>query len=140
MHVEGPQICQINRRNNSFQNMYDMLYVKVDHLAGKTFPPPKKNTKKRLSHQTSYKMTKGTSLDTYSPFLTYLKSCLICNSIVHQIWHHVLSPPVGGPRWVRGILMQMLLIIVHQIMIIAPNKTSPPKSDNMPPIINNHPQ
>ena len=24
MHVEGPQICQINHWNNSFQNMYSM--------------------------------------------------------------------------------------------------------------------
>ena len=37
MHVEGPQICQINRWNNSFQNMYDMLQVKVDRFARKTF-------------------------------------------------------------------------------------------------------
>ena len=30
-------IAKINRWNNSFQHMYDMLYVKVDRLTGKTF-------------------------------------------------------------------------------------------------------
>ena len=38
-------IAKINRWNNSFQHMYDMLYVKVDRLTGKTFFLPK-NTKK----------------------------------------------------------------------------------------------
>ena len=35
MHVEGPQIYQINRQTNSFQNMYDMPKAKVDPLARK---------------------------------------------------------------------------------------------------------
>ena len=30
-------IAKINLWNNSFQNMYDMLKVKVDHFARKTF-------------------------------------------------------------------------------------------------------
>ena len=29
IHLEGPQIYQINRQTNSFQNMCDMLYVKI---------------------------------------------------------------------------------------------------------------
>jgi len=32
MHVEGLQICQINRWNSSFQNMYGMLQAKIDRL------------------------------------------------------------------------------------------------------------
>ena len=35
MHVEGPQIYQINRQTNSFQNMYDMLKAKIDRLPRK---------------------------------------------------------------------------------------------------------
>ena len=35
IHVPGPQIYQINRQTNSFQNMCDMLYVKIDRLARK---------------------------------------------------------------------------------------------------------
>ena len=35
MHVAGPQICQINCWNNSFQNMYGMLKAKIDRLAKK---------------------------------------------------------------------------------------------------------
>ena len=35
MHVEGPQIYQINRQTNSFQNMCDMLWAKIDCLARK---------------------------------------------------------------------------------------------------------
>ena len=34
-------IAKINRWNNSSQNMYGMLWVKVDRLAGKTFFPKK---------------------------------------------------------------------------------------------------
>ena len=30
-------IAKINRWNNSIQNMYDMLWANVDHLAGKTY-------------------------------------------------------------------------------------------------------
>ena len=39
MHVEGPQICQINRWKNSFQNMYGMnrlqLARKIDFVQKK---------------------------------------------------------------------------------------------------------
>ena len=35
MHVEGPQICQINRWNNSFKNMYGMLQAPIDRFARK---------------------------------------------------------------------------------------------------------
>ena len=35
MHVEGPQICHINRWNNSFQNMYGMLQATIDRFARK---------------------------------------------------------------------------------------------------------
>ena len=35
MHVKGPQICQINRWNNSIQNMYGMLKATIDRLARK---------------------------------------------------------------------------------------------------------
>ena len=35
MHVAGPQICQSNRWNNSFQNMYDMLQATIDRFARK---------------------------------------------------------------------------------------------------------
>ena len=38
-------IAKINRWNNSFQNMYDMLKVKVDRFARKTFFSPKKHLK-----------------------------------------------------------------------------------------------
>ena len=30
-------LAQINRKNNSFQKMYDMLQAKVDRLAGKIY-------------------------------------------------------------------------------------------------------
>ena len=30
-------LAQINRKNNSFQKMYDMLQAKVDPLAGKIY-------------------------------------------------------------------------------------------------------
>ena len=36
MHVEGPQICQINRWNNSFQNMYGMNRQKMTVRPGKS--------------------------------------------------------------------------------------------------------
>ena len=36
MHGEGPQIYQMNRQINSFQNMCDMLKAKIDGLARKT--------------------------------------------------------------------------------------------------------
>ena len=36
MHVEGPQICQINRWNNSFQNMYGMNRQKLTVRPGKS--------------------------------------------------------------------------------------------------------
>ena len=35
MHVEGPQIYQMNCQINSFQNMCDMLFAKIDRLARK---------------------------------------------------------------------------------------------------------
>ena len=35
MHIAVPQICQINRWNNSFQNMYGMLLATIDRLARK---------------------------------------------------------------------------------------------------------
>ena len=35
MHIEGPQIYQINRQTNSFQNMCDMLSAKIYRLARK---------------------------------------------------------------------------------------------------------
>ena len=34
MHVEGPQIYQMNHQTNSFKNMCDMLQAEVDRLAG----------------------------------------------------------------------------------------------------------
>ena len=36
-------IAQINRQNNSFQNMYDMLQAKVDHWSGKIYFVKKKS-------------------------------------------------------------------------------------------------
>ena len=36
MHVEGPQICQINRWNNSFQNMYGMNRQQLTVWPGKS--------------------------------------------------------------------------------------------------------
>ena len=45
MHVEGIQICQINRWNNSFQNMYGMNRQKLTVGPGK-FILCKKNTSK----------------------------------------------------------------------------------------------
>ena len=41
MHVEGPQICQINHWNNSFQNMYGRNTQKIDRLARKIDFVPK---------------------------------------------------------------------------------------------------
>ena len=35
MLVAGSQIYQINRQTNSFQNMCDMLWAKIDRLARK---------------------------------------------------------------------------------------------------------
>ena len=35
MHVEGPQLYQINFWTNSFQNMYGVLQATIDRLAGK---------------------------------------------------------------------------------------------------------
>ena len=36
MQLAGPQIYQINRQNNSFQNMYGMLSATIDRLARNT--------------------------------------------------------------------------------------------------------
>ena len=36
MHVEGPQICQISRWNNSFQNMYGMYRQQLTVWPGKS--------------------------------------------------------------------------------------------------------
>ena len=41
------KIAKINRWNNSFQNMYDMLLVKVDRFARKTFFFFQKNAQKQ---------------------------------------------------------------------------------------------
>ena len=41
MHVEGPQICQINRWNNSFQNMYGMNRQQLTVWPGKSILCPK---------------------------------------------------------------------------------------------------
>ena len=39
-------IAQMNRQINSFQNnMYDILWAKIDHLAGEIYFVQKKNTK-----------------------------------------------------------------------------------------------
>ena len=35
MPVAGPQICQINHWNNSFENMYGMIQATIDRLARK---------------------------------------------------------------------------------------------------------
>ena len=35
IHVEGPQIYQMNRQNNNCQNISDMLKAKIDRLARK---------------------------------------------------------------------------------------------------------
>ena len=45
MLKKGLLIAKINNWNNSFQNMYDMLYVKVDRFARKTFFLKKKTPK-----------------------------------------------------------------------------------------------
>ena len=45
MHVEGPQICQISRWNNSFQNMYGMNRHQLTVWPGKSILC-KKNTSK----------------------------------------------------------------------------------------------
>ena len=37
MHLEDPQMYQMNRQINSFQNMFDMLYAKIDCLARKIY-------------------------------------------------------------------------------------------------------
>ena len=37
MLVAGPQICQINRWNNSFQSIYGMLKAKIDCLTRKIY-------------------------------------------------------------------------------------------------------
>ena len=47
-------IAKINRWNNSFQNMYDMLQVKVDRFARKTFFS-KKTPKKSLFWRTRFR-------------------------------------------------------------------------------------
>ena len=39
MHVECPQMYQMNRQINSFQNVCDMLYAKIDRLARKIDSP-----------------------------------------------------------------------------------------------------
>ena len=43
---------RINHQNNSFQNMYDMLQVKVDRFAKKTFFFPKKRRKQAFLEDT----------------------------------------------------------------------------------------
>ena len=35
MHLEGPQMYQMNRQINSFQNVCDMLWAKIDSLTRK---------------------------------------------------------------------------------------------------------
>ena len=41
MHVAGPHIYQINRKNNSFQNVHGVLHVTIDRLARKIDFVPK---------------------------------------------------------------------------------------------------
>ena len=50
-------IAKINCWNNNFQNMYDMLQVKVDRFARKTFFPSKKTPKNRLFLRTRFRRT-----------------------------------------------------------------------------------
>ena len=45
MQLAGPQIYQINRQNNSFQNMYGMLSATIDRLARNTDFVQKKHLK-----------------------------------------------------------------------------------------------
>ena len=44
MHLEGPQMYQMNRQINSFQKMCDMLWAKIDSLARKIDSLQKKKT------------------------------------------------------------------------------------------------
>ena len=48
MHIAGPQIYQINRQNNSFQNMYGLLLATVDRLARKIDFVQKKPSKSAI--------------------------------------------------------------------------------------------
>ena len=43
MHIEGPQIYQFNRWNNSFQNMYDMYRRQLTIWPGKSIFCQKKH-------------------------------------------------------------------------------------------------
>ena len=45
MHIEGPQMCQINRWNNSFQDMYGMNRQKLTVCPGKSSLCQKKHLK-----------------------------------------------------------------------------------------------
>ena len=44
MHVECPQMYQMNRQINSFQNVCDMLYAKIDRVARKIDSLQKKHS------------------------------------------------------------------------------------------------
>ena len=48
MQAAGPQIYQINRQNNSFQNMQGMLLATIDRLARKIDFVQKKHLKTQI--------------------------------------------------------------------------------------------
>ena len=64
-------IAQINRQNNSFQNMYDMLQAKVDRFAGKIYVVKKKRKTLKIMDNFSDMLTQegagGQTDDTRSP-------------------------------------------------------------------------
>ena len=68
MHVTGPQIYQINRQNNNFQNMYAMLKATIDRLARKI-----DFVQKILAHSGFRKYSRFGCLEPFYYSLTTLK-------------------------------------------------------------------
>ena len=81
-------LAQINRKNNSFQKMYDMLEAKVDRLAGKIyFVKKKKKIMDNFSDMLTLEGAGGHPDDTRSIFRVPLKT-LGYNAILYVFFNY----------------------------------------------------
>ena len=85
MHVAVPQICQINCRNVSFQNMYAMLKATIDRLARKI-----NFVQKILTHSGFRKYSRFGCLEPFYYSMTTLKLGGFWESTRSLSWNLVL--------------------------------------------------
>ena len=65
------------------------------------------------SPKISYRMTMGTSLDVYLPFLTYFKNWLIWATFVHETRHRVLRGIIS--MWMVWITFATITVVIKKL-------------------------